>query len=130
MRILVVEDDPELGQSLRDLLESLGHETALACNAPTAMRLFDSFQPETLIVDIVLPVFDGNLVAMEARRRSLRVPPIIALTSRPELAQWARFDRVLAKPICVQELLAYLAEVQATAEGQGDPERRKRVSAG
>ncbi len=107
MRVLVVEDDADLGQCLCDLVASVGHEAALATTASAAVRLLDSFQPDALIVDIRLPAADGNAVAMEARRR--RQPPrVVAVTSWPDLAERIHFDRVFCKPFSPEELLATL----------------------
>lgn len=109
MRILVVEDDADLGESLVDLLRSLGHDARLARNAPTALRLLAPFEPEVLVVDILLPVFDGNLVAEEvARRKPVGAPKVYAMTSRPELARTSSFDGVFKKPFAVNDLLAAL----------------------
>ena len=109
MRILVVEDDADLGESLVDLLRSLGHEARLARNAPSALRLLAPFHPDVLVVDILLPVFDGNLVAEEvARRLPVQRPKVFAMTSRPELARTDSFDGIFKKPFAVDDLLAAL----------------------
>jgi len=105
----VVEDDADLGEALVDLLRSLGHEARLARNAPSALRLLSPFHPDVLVVDIVLPVFDGNLVAEEvARRIPIGTPKVFAMTSRPELARASSFDGVFKKPFAVDDLLAAL----------------------
>lgn len=107
MRILVVEDDADLGETLVDLLRTLGYDALLARNAPSALRLLSTFDPDALIIDILLPVFDGNLIAEEvARRIPTGRPRVVAMSSRPELARPESFDAIFKKPFAVEDLLA------------------------
>jgi DNA-binding response OmpR family regulator len=110
MRILVVEDDDELAESLLEFLSLHGHSTAIARNVPSAMRIVDSFRPEVVLVDIILPVFDGNLLAAEVRLRPEGSPRIIAMTSRPDLVAKPWFDDLLPKPLVPADLLKALGE--------------------
>lgn len=107
MRVLIVEDDADLGSCVRELVASVGHDAALAITASEALRLLDSFDPDALIVDIRLPGSDGNAVAVAARRHG-RARTVLAVTSWPDLAERAHFDRVFLKPFSVLELLASL----------------------
>lgn len=113
MRILVVEDDEELAESMLEFLSEHGHAAAVARNVPTALRMVDSFQPDVLLVDIILPVFDGNLLAAEVRLRPEGAPRIIAMTSRPDLVARPWFDALLPKPVVPADLLKALAEPAA-----------------
>lgn len=104
MRILVVEDDADQAASVADFYQSLGHEVEVATNGPHALRQVDVFGPDVVLIDIVLPVFDGNLVAAEIRRRHAVPPRLFAMTGRRESVLAAMFDGFLAKPLKPAEL--------------------------
>lgn len=108
MHILVVEDDAELGEVLADFLQEQGHRVTVAVNAPHALRLVGSLQPDVLLIDIGLPVFDGNFLAAEIRRGNDRTSRLIALTGSTELVQPGLFDQVILKPMSPPELLRAL----------------------
>ena len=109
VRILVVEDDADQAASVADFYESLGHEVVVASNGPHALRQVESFEPDVVLIDIVLPVFDGNLVAAEIRRRRTSPPRLLAMTGRRESVLAAMFDGFLAKPLKPDELREALA---------------------
>src|SRR6202012_3532737 len=66
-RILVVDDNRDGAEMLRDALEHLGHRVALAFDGPTALELAASFEPTIALLDIGLPVMDGYEVATRLR---------------------------------------------------------------
>ena len=68
LRVLVVEDDLIMAQSLADFLRSWGHEVNLASNGPDALGVAPSFQPEVVLLDIGLPGMDGYEVALRLRQ--------------------------------------------------------------
>jgi CheY-like chemotaxis protein len=109
VRILVVEDDADQAASVADFYESLGHEVRVATNGPHALRQVESFDPEIVLIDIVLPVFDGNLVAAEIRRRRTAPPRLFAMTGRRESVLSAMFDGFLAKPLKPEQLAQAVA---------------------
>lgn len=115
MHILVVEDDAELGEVLTDFFQEQGHRVSLATNAPHALRLLATSEPDVLIVDIALPVFDGNFLASEVRKREGTPPRIIAITGRKGTVQPGVFDDVILKPLSPHELLKALV----TPVGEG-----------
>lgn len=108
MRILLVEDDADHGAVLTDFFEEEGHQVELATNAPHALRLLGTLQPDVLFVDIALPVFDGNSLAAEIRKHAPSPPRLIAITGRGGSVQRALFDDVLVKPISPADLLKAL----------------------
>jgi DNA-binding response OmpR family regulator len=108
-RILVVEDEVDLGNVIRTHLESEGHIVHQAFDGPSALALVDQQRPELLILDLMLPGLDGLAVCRRIRTRHLM--PILMLTARSEEA-----DRVLGlevgaddyvvKPFSMRELMA------------------------
>ena len=68
LRILVVENEALLRQSVMDMLQDLGHEPVEAMNGSTAMRILGAKQPlDVMLIDIGLPDMDGRELAKSAR---------------------------------------------------------------
>lgn len=115
-RILVVEDQEDNRQILRDLLESMGHEMLEANNGAAAVAQAVEHKPDLILMDIQLPVMDGY----EATRRikanpELRLTPIIVVTSYAlsgdeEKARAAGCDAYVTKPYSTRELRAKIIE--------------------
>jgi CheY-like chemotaxis protein len=69
-RVLVVEDQTDVRDSLRLVLESAGYQVLEATDGPGAIEAVQRFEPAVAIVDIGLPGFDGYEVAKRVRRLS------------------------------------------------------------
>ena len=114
LRILVIEDNEDAAESLRALLELLGHAVDVAASGDAGLKLALEREPDAIVCDIGLPGMDGYSVARalraHARTRAVR---LIALTgygheeNRRE-ARAAGFDDHLVKPVHPQELLRAL----------------------
>jgi PAS domain S-box-containing protein len=123
-RLLLVEDNPDIGETLRDLLQLLGHEVQLAGDGLRGVQLALASRPEVALVDIGLPGIDGyevarRLRATEAGRQIL----LVALTGygRPEdrdRSIAAGFDAHLVKPVDPDELNALLLARGSEAGGR------------
>ena len=110
--ILVVEDQEDNRQILRDLLGNAGYELLEAENGAEALTAVAQKRPDLILMDIQLPVMDGY----EATRRikadpQLRAIPIIAVTSYAlsgdeEKARAAGCDDFVPKPYSPRQLLA------------------------
>ncbi len=115
-RILVVEDQEDNRQILRDLLSSTGYEMVEAENGEEALTVAAAEQPDLILMDIQLPLLDGY----EATRRIKANPalakiPIIAITSYAlsgdeEKARAAGCDDYVTKPYSPRALLAKIRE--------------------
>jgi signal transduction histidine kinase/CheY-like chemotaxis protein len=114
-RLLIIEDNPDVRDGLRLLLELWGHQVEEAGDGQAAIRQSFAFRPATAIVDIGLPLLDGYTVA-----RTLREAPgggelfLIALTgygqpSDRQRAMEAGFDAHLVKPVDPADLALVLA---------------------
>ena len=110
--ILVVEDQEDNMQILRDLLANAGYEVVEAENGPDALAIVAKRRPDLILMDIQIPTIDGY----EATRRikadpALRSIPIIAVTSYAlsgdeEKARAAGCDDFVPKPYSPRQLLA------------------------
>ena len=111
-KILVVEDQEDNRQILRDLLASVDYEMVEAENGQEALTAVTEHKPDLILMDIQLPILDGY----EATRRikadpALRSIPIIAVTSYAlsgdeSKARAAGCDDFIPKPYSPRQLLA------------------------
>jgi signal transduction histidine kinase/ActR/RegA family two-component response regulator len=105
LQILVVEDNEDGRESLRELLEIWGHRVAVAGNGPEGVEMAFSLRPQVALVDIGLPGMDGNEVARQVRSiLGDDEISLIAMTGygQPEdrrRALQAGFDCYLVKPV-------------------------------
>ncbi len=85
-RVLVVDDDPDLCESLRDRLSTLGFQVTLAENGPEALRLVREESPSIVLLDLVLPGMDGMAV-LEAVRRDEPDTVVVVITAHGTIAR-------------------------------------------
>ena len=69
LRVLVVEDNVDAGDSLSLLLRLYGHEVLVARTGPSALEVASAFRPNLVLLDIGLPGMDGYQVAERLRER-------------------------------------------------------------
>ena len=108
-RVLIVEDEPTLRETLRYNFEREGYIVATAADGRQALELFASEQPDAVVLDVILPLVDGFDVCRTLRRDS--TVPILMLTARDDvidkvLGLELGADDYLTKPFSVRELLA------------------------
>ncbi|WP_267874750.1 ATP-binding protein [Telluria antibiotica] len=110
-RLLVVDDVPQNRAMLQDLLQDAGFVVATATNGLECLVLLDTFKPDLILMDVMMPVMDGN----ETMRQIRRMPgwggiPIVAVTASagPEDERKSRdagASAFLAKPLDHNRLL-------------------------
>jgi len=125
MRILVVDDEPAVRDSLRRALELEGYEVELAADGEAALaRLEASSHPDAVVLDILMPGIDGLEVCRQMRAAGDEVP-VLMLTARAEVDSRvagldAGADDYLPKPFALAELLARLrALLRRSTNGSG-----------
>jgi PAS domain S-box-containing protein len=117
IRVLVVEDDPDAAEFVRQLLETHGADVVVAASAREALDVFANTPPDILVSDIGLPEIDGYQLMERVRQRNMAdggAIPAVALTAyaRPEdrtHALLAGYQAHLAKPVQPTELVATVA---------------------
>jgi len=120
-RVLIIEDNIDAADSLREALEFNEHEVEVAYNGPSGIAKARTCKPEVVFCDIGLPGMDGFDVARAFRADStLRGAYLVALSgyALPEdvlRASEAGFDQHLAKPPSLERLEQILAHVPAAA---------------
>jgi len=101
--ILVVDDQPNVLETLRWLLEAKGYGCVTAENAEAAEGLFREHKPDGVIVDYGLPGADGIVLAR--RLKAINPVPIVLLSGNPDVAPDGSVDVFLPKPQEPRELL-------------------------
>lgn len=110
MRLLIAEDDKALGLFLSRGLEADGHRVRLACDGAEAVEAFRQDLPDLTILDLNMPVKDGEQVLDEVRALDADLP-VLVLTARPEVETRVRCldrgaDDFMTKPFSLHELRA------------------------
>src|SRR5512146_2133935 len=110
MRLLIAEDDKALGLFLSRGLEADGHRVRLAHDGGAAVEAFSQDLPDLTILDLNLPVKDGEQVLQEVRLMNADLP-VLVLTARQEVDTRVRCldhgaDDLMIKPFSLQELRA------------------------
>lgn len=111
-RILVVDDDQSVRDSLRRSLEFNGYDVSLAGDGAEALASIGQSAPDALVIDVMMPRLDG-LEATRALRAAGNDLPILVLTARDSVGDRvegldAGADDYLTKPFALEELLARL----------------------
>ncbi|KIG10749.1 PAS domain S-box protein [Caballeronia concitans] len=106
-RVLLVEDNEQVGQFSSDLLSELGFETSWAANAEAALRLLEEHPDEYAVVfsDVVMPGMNGVELGSEVRKRCPDLPVILASGYSHVVSQGLNHDfQLLQKPYSIDEL--------------------------
>jgi two-component system, OmpR family, response regulator MprA len=126
VKILVVDDERAVRESLRRALELEGYDIELAADGREALeRLEAGAQPDALILDVLMPGVDGLEVSRRLRRTGSRLP-ILMLTARDAVENRvagldAGADDYVTKPFALEELLARIrALLRRSSDGAGD----------
>jgi len=111
-RILLVEDEPTIGAAVADRLTANGHEVVRAWDGPGAVAAFEEHEPDLVVLDVMLPGFDGHEVCR--RIQAVRPVPVLMLTARDDEADVlvglaVGADDYLTKPFRMRELVARVA---------------------
>lgn len=107
--ILIVEDDPDLLQMMRNYLEKEGYRVEVASDGEAAIHLWRASRPELLILDWMLPGLSGLDIVKQVR--AMDMTPIIMVTARgedPDIVVGLELgaDDYLVKPVSLRQLTA------------------------
>ena len=125
MRVLIIEDEPELRAQIADTLRQQNYTVDTAGDGVTGLERACTEPYDLLILDIMLPVQDGFAVLREMRAEQVATP-VLMLTARVEVEDRVRgldlgADDYLLKPISMAELLARIRALLRRSHTQASP---------
>jgi two-component system OmpR family response regulator len=114
-RLLVVDDEPNIVDLLATSLRFAGFEVATARNGSEALRLAPEFQPDLLVLDVMMPGIDGFSVVRRLRQDGMTVP-VVFLTARDATEDKVTGltlggDDYVTKPFSLEEVVARIRAV-------------------
>lgn len=120
-KIMIVDDDENICELLRLYLEKEGYLVRICTDGAAALREFDSFSPDLMLLDIMMPEIDGYRVLEEIRKKSMI--PVIMVTARGEsLDKLQSFDLgvddYIVKPFDAKEVLARIRAILRRSSAQ------------
>jgi DNA-binding response OmpR family regulator len=113
-RILVVEDDPGVADLIQVVLTGEGYTVALARDGAEGLLLARDWQPDLILLDLMLPKVDGSTIVrrLKAEPESAEIPIVLmsaGRTIRSQTGQLQEADAALAKPFDIEALLTQVA---------------------
>lgn len=125
-KILIVDDDKNISELIRLCLEKEGYETKMAHDGVEALEVFKSYNPNIVLLDIMMPKLDGFQVLREIRKT--KGTPVIMLTAKSDtfdtvLGLELGADDYITKPFESKELLARIKAVLRRFEPKPDEEK-------
>lgn len=125
IKVLIVDDEPDIVQTLQDRLEMNGYCITTACNGKEGFERAIQEKPDIILLDVIMPVMDG-FEMLEALRKhpELKDCPVIMVTARSQTHDIARakgggVEDYIVKPFDLSELLEKIGNIV---------ERRKAVA--
>lgn len=127
-KLLIAEDDRNLGAILKEYLELKGYEPALARDGEEAVRMFEEGKFDLCILDVMMPRKDGFTVSQEIRHKNPEIP-FIFLTARSQPEDTLKglrlgADDYIRKPFSMEELDLRLQAILRRSDG---PAKTKQV---
>lgn len=109
IKVVLAEDEPNLGMIVKESLETRGFEVFLAENGEEAYKLYEKEAPEVLVLDVMMPKKDGFTLAKEIRSQNKHIP-ILFLTAKSQTKDVLEgFEQggndYLKKPFSMEELI-------------------------
>jgi CheY-like chemotaxis protein len=111
-RVLIVEDDVDIRETLGDLLQTEGYETAAAGNGLEALAAARRARPDLIVLDLMMPVMDGWQFRSEQRQDpALAAIPVIVISASAG-SRAIDADTYLEKPFSLDRLVEAVARLR------------------
>ncbi len=130
VKLLLVDDDPDLLYTLQKYLQQAGYSTVTANNGKSAIHMFETEKPEAALIDVMMPELDGFEVVKKIR--SISAIPIILLTARSDetdkiVGLELGADDYVTKPFSPREVVARLKAIMRRGN-QNQQEKTSKIT--
>ena len=130
VKLLLVDDDPDLLYTLQKYLQQAGYSTVTANNGRSAIHMFENEKPEAALIDVMMPELDGFEVVKKIR--SISAIPIILLTARSDetdkiVGLELGADDYVTKPFSPREVVARLKAIMRRGN-QNQQEKTSKIT--
>ena len=130
VKLLLVDDDPDLLYTLQKYLQQAGYSTVTANNGKSAIDMFETEKPEAALIDVMMPELDGFEVVKKIR--SVSSIPIILLTARSDetdkiVGLELGADDYVTKPFSPREVVARLKAIMRRGN-QNQQEKTSKIT--
>ena len=111
-KVLIVDDEPNIVTALEFLFRRSGYDVRVATNGAEALEQIDSYRPDVVLLDVMMPVKSGYEVCQKVRERpdlaGVRIVMLSAKGSEAEVSKGLSLgaDLYITKPFSTQELVA------------------------
>ncbi len=131
LRVLLAEDDKNLGVILKNYLEAKNYVTHLFANGESALHAYQNHPYDLCILDVMMPVMDGFTLAEQIRKSDKKIP-ILFLTARSlqdDILQGFKSggDDYITKPFNMDELLARMTAIFRRSRQNLETEPKSRI---
>ena len=114
-KVLLIDDDPDIVDAIQMTLEDAGYETAVASKVEEALLKARDYNPDLIILDMLLSGHDGRTIAQQFKNTDeTKAIPLLMISAHPDAAQRAKAAGVnsfLAKPFDISELIETVEEL-------------------
>jgi len=108
-KVLLIDDDDELAEVLRQVLRDAGHSVATVRHGAAALELTQHISPDLILLDLSMPIMDGWSFVAQYRRSAKQGARIVLLTGNqhaPQIAHALQADGYITKPFDIDDLIA------------------------
>ncbi|MCL6555510.1 MAG: response regulator transcription factor [Burkholderiales bacterium] len=124
MRLLIIEDNPDLAANLLEFLADRGHTVDVAGDGLTGLHLATVNDYDAIVLDLMLPGMDGITLCRKLREEAQKTTPVLIVTARDALDDKivgleSGADDYVVKPFALREVEARLKALARRAQGQG-----------
>ena len=124
-KVLIVDDEPNIVTALEFLLKRSGYDVRQAGNGAEALEQIDSYRPDVVLMDVMMPVLSGYEVVQRMRERpelaQIKIVMLSAKGSEAEVSKGLSLgaDLYITKPFSTQELVAAIDRLFAAGGASG-----------
>jgi two-component system response regulator AtoC len=119
--ILIVEDDTDVRESIREVLEDAGYHVATAANGREGLDRLECARPSLILLDLMMPVMSGPELLAILQQRGSDVPVVVVSAYCDHADASAGVSGFISKPVRLQKLLDTVREYCPTQLAAGGP---------